>query len=384
VKILVLIYEYPPIGGGGGPACEGLCVALAEAGHEVTVITSKMKGLQSHEIRSGVEIYRVPCVRRSHLQTAAWELLSWMPTATRKANELLRSQPFDLVHAHFLVPCGAVARRVTRRSGVPYVLTAHGSDVPGYNRERLKVLHRILRPAWLRIVEDSAAVTTPSRFLAGLIQDAQPNAVPIVIPNAIEVSRSAPRSREKRILVVSRILERKGVQHVISAMPSLSSEWELVIAGDGPYLPTLREQASKLETRVRFLGMVPRELLPQLYQSSEIFVLPSARENFPMVLLEAMAGGCAIVTTRGSGCEEVVGDAARLVDTDDPAQLRVALDGLIVNEFERRALGERARRRVDQFAAPAVAQRVEELFREVLRGSTGQRNAAETQQRGRA
>jgi glycosyltransferase involved in cell wall biosynthesis len=369
VRVLCLCYEYPPIGGGGAPACEGLAKALVAVGHQVVVVTSKMRHLPAREIRDGVEIRRVPCVRRHPHQTAAWELATWLPFATRAARELVSERDFDLIHAHFIVPCGAVARRVSRGTGLPYVLTAHGSDVPGYNPHRLRTLHAILRPYWRTILEGARAVTAPSRFLAGLIRESS-HVEPVLIPNPIDFPRAEPVTRSRRILVVSRLLERKGVQHLIEVAPRLPAGWEVVVAGDGPYLPRLRDQAQRCGGPVRFLGMVPRERLPELYASAEIFALPSSRENFPMVLLEAMAGGCAIVTTRGSGCEEVVADAARLVQPGRSDELLAALAGLIADDAERRRLGERSRQRVVQFSGAIVGQRFARLFKRVLAPST--------------
>ena len=369
MKLLCLCYEYPPIGGGGAPACEGLARALVSAGHEVVVVTSWMQHLAALERRGGVEIHRVRCRRRQAHHTTAFELASWSLSALRKARELVATRELDLIHAHFIVPGGFVARRLSRECGLPYVLTAHGTDVPGYNPHRMRALHVLLRPWWRTIVEDASAVTAPSRFLAELVTRAS-SVEPQVIPNPIDVAidvpidRGSPRGR--RVLVVSRLLERKGIQHLIELSPQLPDGWEVVVAGDGPYLPHLLQQAERIGAPVRFLGMVPRERLPELYSSAEIFVLPSARENFPMVLLEAMANGCAIVTTLGSGCHEVVGAAARLVRPGRSDELLEALIALIEDPAERIRLRERARQRAAQYSAPVVAARFARLCEGVL------------------
>ncbi|HVS63897.1 MAG TPA: glycosyltransferase family 4 protein [Thermoanaerobaculia bacterium] len=365
MNLLCLCYEYPPIGGGGAPACEGLAEALVRQGHQVVVVTSKMKHLPAFERRQGVDIHRVRCLRRRAHHTTAFELATWCVTALRKATELVEEGHFDLIHAHFILPGGVVAHRLSRRSGLRYVLTAHGTDVPGYNAHRMGALHAILRPYWRTVVRGASAVTAPSRFLAELVR--KPSGVePVVIPNPADLQTATPRARHRRVLAVSRLLERKGVQHLIEVTPRLPPDWEVVVAGDGPYLPRLRRQAEQLGARVQFLGMVPREQLPELYASAEIFTLPSSRENFPMVLLEAMANGCAIVTTRGSGCEEVVGDGALLVRPGRPEELLDALTELIDNDVARRRLGDGSRQRVHQFSAPVVAAQFERLYKGII------------------
>ena len=103
--------------------------------------------------------------------------------------------------------------------------------------------------------------------------------------------------------------------------------------------------------------------MTELYERSGIFVLPSESENFPVVLLEAMAAGLAIVTTGGTGCAEVVGDAALLVPPKDVGALREALQRLICNPGLRASLGAAARRRlVDNFGWPVIAQQYVALY----------------------
>ena len=92
-----------------------------------------------------------------------------------------------------------------------------------------------------------------------------------------------------KVLAVARLVERKGIAHLIDALASLGTDAEYVIAGDGPQRAMLEARARALGLSVAFLGQVDRDRLGSLYASSSIFVLPSARENFPMVLLEAMS-----------------------------------------------------------------------------------------------
>ncbi|MGK7866339.1 glycosyltransferase family 4 protein [Falsiroseomonas sp. E2-1-a20] len=365
MRILTLNYEYPPVGGGGATACQALAEALVKAGHEVEVVTSGMAGLPALEVIRGVRIHRFACLRRHRHSSTAAELLTTIWPTWRTALVRHAAQPFDLVHCHFVVPSGIVAWLLRRRTGLPYVLTAHGSDVPGYNPDRFELLHRLIAPAWRRILEGAAAVTSPSDFLARLIaRHGGPTAV--VIPNPLDIPPAPVVERHDRILVVSRLVARKGVQHLIEAFPDLPPGWELVIAGDGPHLPALRALARDRGVPARFLGLVAREELPALYASARLFVLPSLQENFPMVLLEAMQAGCAVVTTRTEGCLEVVGDAAALVEPASAASLRQVLTPLMQDEAAMRELGQRGRARAASFTAPEVVRAFIQLFEHCL------------------
>ena len=133
-----------------------------------------------------------------------------------------------------ILPSGLIAWALSRRFGVPYVITAHGSDVPGYNPDRFRLLHRLLRPVWLRILRGAALATSPSRFLARLMYH-EGCRVPIaIVANGHWPQQRFGETRRNRILVVARMFPRKGVQYFIDAVSGMGSDWELIIAGDGP------------------------------------------------------------------------------------------------------------------------------------------------------
>jgi glycosyltransferase involved in cell wall biosynthesis len=99
------------------------------------------------------------------------------------------------------------------------------------------------------------------------------------------------------------------------------------------------------------------------YEEARILVFPSIRENFPMVLLEAMDAGCAVITTDAEGCGEVVGRAGIVVRKDDAEQIRTALRGLMADPVRCEQLGQVARARADQFRWPRIAALYRDAFR---------------------
>ena len=113
------------------------------------------------------------------------------------------------------------------------------------------------------------------------------------------------------------MFKRKGIQHFFNAVEGLSLDYEIHIVGDGPYLDELKGMAKVLTTPIIFHGFLKNKSkeFVNLMESSRIFVFPSESENFPVVLLEAMDAGMGIITTKDTGCEEVVGNAALLSAT---------------------------------------------------------------------
>jgi len=361
VRILCMNYEYPPIGGGGGAACRDLAERLVSFGHEVDVVTSGYGDLPREEELGGVRVHRVRCIRGCRHSVTTPEMLTQILPAYRKALQLHRLRPYDINHTHFIVPTGLVSFHLKRETGLPYVLTAHGSDVPGYNPDRFRLMHVLIRPCWRRIVRNSACLVTPSHFLRRLVQERLDTPVEI-IPNGIDFPPPPEGCKKDRILLVTRMFERKGVQFFLEALDGLRTNWEVLIAGDGPYLPTLRNMARGLSGRVEFLGFVRGPRLTELYHSARIFVFPSVQENFPIVLLEAMNAGCAVITTSAMGCAEVVADAGVRVEPRNVGALRGALERLLGDEHEVDRLAHLAQQRVSQFTSESVARRYEELL----------------------
>ncbi len=359
-------YEFPPIGGGGSRVVHGLSRELVRLGHEVDVVTTRFRDQPPQETIGGVNVHRVRCVRlKEHFCTLP-EVATYVWAARAGLRALLTRRSYDINHAHFVFPDGLNAHRAKEMYGLPYLLTAHGTDVPGYNPHRVRVLHHLLSPAWRRVARGAAEFVCPSRSLQLLVAQRDPALRTITIPYGFQVGRyRADRERRKRILVVTRMLRRKGVQYLLQAVRDLPLEHEIHIVGDGPFLPELRRLASGLRTPVRFYGWLDNDSgeLTHLYETSDLFVLPSERENFPVSLMEAMDAGLAIITTRGTGCSEVVGGAALLVEPHDPAGLRAALASLVSDPGLARQRGDEARARLAaEFAWPVVARRYVEIY----------------------
>ncbi|MDH3771150.1 MAG: glycosyltransferase family 4 protein, partial [Nitrospirota bacterium] len=120
---------------------------------------------------------------------------------------------------------------------------------------------------------------------------------------------------------------------------------------------------------VKFWGFLDNQSkeIRELYETSRIFVLPSEAENFPIVLLEAMAAGMAIITTEGTGCAEVVGDAALFIRPRDSESIKDALKRLIVDPEYCSRLGGRARKRLeDHFGWGSITQQYSELYQKIV------------------
>jgi glycosyltransferase involved in cell wall biosynthesis len=367
MKILCIIYEYPPIGGGGANVAHPLAATLVSRGHSVEVVTSGMPGLPSTETIDGVNVHRVRCIRRHRHYTTTAELMTWIWPAYRKALELSRKHQFDVNHTHFALPSGIVSYLLYKKTGLPYVTTIHGSDVPGYNPDRFRIAHNLLRPVWKRVIGNSAKIVSASHFLKKLVQSHIDVPVDVIRNGYSErFGDKFSACKKNRILVVTRMFPRKGVQHFVEALEGLKHDWEIVIAGDGPYLPSLKAQVKRTGLKVKFVGFVQGDTLAELYATSKIFVFPSLQENFPTVLLEAMEAGCAIITTDSDGCAEVVGNAGIATTPERSDQIRNALV-LLMGDEERIAMySARGKERIKRFRWPRISAQYEKVMRHAI------------------
>ncbi|NWG21496.1 MAG: glycosyltransferase family 4 protein [Chloroflexi bacterium] len=365
MRVMMLNYEYPPIGGGASPVTRALCEHLAAAGHDVDVVTMGFRRLPRIEAFGRLRVFRIPALRRSPVRAVTVEMLSYLIAALPPVLALTRYWRYDALHAHFIVPTGVLAAVVRRLSGRPLVITAHGSDVPGYNPDRFQRGHRLIAPAWRVIASSADVIVSPSRYLRDLIQ--RTCDVPVeVIPYGFDAPPPRTGERRRRILFVSRLFPRKGAQYLFEALAGLPRDgWEITVAGDGPMMAQLQEQAHRLGLQVDWRGFIKGPQLEELYATSAIFALPSTCDNFPVVLLEALAGGCAVITTSISGMPEVVGDAGLLTPPRDVPALRAALARLMTDDALRADLSERARAQVAGFAWDGVTRRYLELYQRV-------------------
>lgn len=307
--------------------------------------------LPARETVDGMQVFRVPSLRRRVEICEVHELASYIYSARRFLLKRMANTHYDVNHTHFLLPTGLIARAIKRKFGLPYIVSAHGSDVPGYNPDRFRLLHRATRPALRRVGGDASRITVMSDYLARLIRENiaafSPDHV-LKIPNGIDSRLFHPGEKKKIILSTGRLLRRKGFQHLIRAVSDEDIGYEVHICGDGPMLDELRAAAESSRTSVVLHGWLENhsDIYRELLSSAAIYVLASERENSSIALLEAMSSGCAMISSNTSGCPETLGDAGVLVRPSNSEDLRNAISSLAGDDELRGSLQRRALERV--------------------------------------
>jgi glycosyltransferase involved in cell wall biosynthesis len=389
MKILMLNYEFPPIGGGGGQAHRALLERYAgRPDLDVEVLTSSPKrGLVVERMASNVLIFKIG-IRKRHLHR--WrrrEVLEWLFKAGACYRGMIKKGDYDLVHAFFGFPTGWLCYRTARR--LPYIISLRGSDVPGANA-RLQLEYKILgplvfKPIWRR----ASALVACSEGLKRRALKFRPSSDIQVIPNGVDLERfhptaataevpqiSAPISRFKleanslRLVTVGRLSETKRLPLLIEAVSLLrsqGSEVHLTIAGDGPLESELRQSLSRQDLReaVTLMGHCRTEDMPQLYRQHDVYLSATMQEGMSNAMLEAMASGLPVVTTRCEGVEELISNNGVVVEEPTAASLAEAVRGLIEKPQTRQAMSAAARKKAESLSWDAVAESYLQLYAKV-------------------
>ena len=380
MKILMLNYEFPPIGGGAGNA--NLCLLKEYAGNsELTldVLTSGPKpGFFEEKPAENITIYRVG-VHKKHLHF--WrkvEVIEWLVKAGSHYRRLVRQRDYDLAHAFFGFPTGYLCLRTARR--LPYIISLRGSDVPG-EHARLKIDYRILGPVFKRIWRRASALVACSEGLRQRALRFLPDVSIDVIPNGVDLERfyhaeAGARQEMLRLLTVGRLSVTKRVDMLIDAVEILYKEGvkaHLTIVGSGALEQQLRHSISQkgLGEVIKMTGRVGAEEMPRLYRQGDILVSATMQEGMSNAMLEAMASGLPIVTTRCEGVEELVGDNGIVLGEAGGEVIAEAVKKIAHDREGYRRMSEAARNRANSFMWSSVADRYIRRYRQIVQNKQG-------------
>lgn len=292
---------------------------------------------------------------------------------------------YDVLHGHWVIPSGVTVAWASKQIKRPLVISLHGSDV------FFALKQPLLRFAAKRALDAASAVTacSPSLYDGALALNVNPQKVHL-LPYGVYAEKFQAGERERTqareslgiapdqlvISFVGRLVEKKGVEYLIKALPLVTSQIPrclCLIGGAGPESVRLSALAETcgVKDSVRFLGNLEWNQVASLLSATDIFVAPSIHDSegnadgLPNTILEAMASGCSIVATNLPGISVAIADGVHglLVSERNHEELGRAIVQLGKDPSLRTTLGANARRRaVQTFSWDAVAHKLTEFY----------------------
>jgi len=314
MRILVLSHEYPPVGGGGGRVAQDICTGLARRGHELIVLTAQCDDLPGEEMLDGVRLVRIQSGRRQPFRADMRAMIGYVWAGFWQGQRLIRRWQPDVVHVHFAVPAGVVAWALSVVTGVPYVLTAHLGDVPGGVPEKTGKWFRWIKPFTPPIWRRAAKVAAVSAFTRDLALVHYPVDIEVV-PNGVDMQELDPGeivvNDSPKVVFAGRFMPQKNPLQIVEALAAVADlPWHCVMMGDGPLRGDVEQAIAQhgLEERFTLPGWVTPEEVIDCYRKSDIFFMPSLSEGLPVVGVQSMSMGLALVLGAAGGNVELIED----------------------------------------------------------------------------
>ena len=371
MRVLVLCHEYPPIGGGGGRVAQDICAGLAARGHDVRLVTAAFGNLPREETQNGVTIHRLKSGRKQDFRAGLGAMAGYLLAGLPFCLKLIRAWKPDVIHVHFAVPAGVLGLVLKWLTGVPYVVTAHLGDVPGGVPEKTGKWFKVIYPFTPPIWRGAAAVCAVSSFTAQLAETAYPGVAPIVIPNGADTAEYDPGelhvNNPPRIAFAGRFVPQKNPMGMLYALDMVKDlPWTCVMAGDGALKPEVEALAERLglKDRITFPGWLTPAGVKDWFAKSDILFLPSLSEGLPVVGVQGMAMGLALLLSRAGGNPDLV-DAPRngyLFEPDDAAGFAGALRGWLTQPEELLAARHASREMAETFSLENIVAKYEEVL----------------------
>lgn len=376
MRILVISYEFPPIGGGGGRAAYDICRYLAAHGYEITVLTAWMNGLPRDEIQDGVRLVRIPSMRAEAFRAPFSTMLSFVLAGLWAGLHLIITSRPDIIHVHFAVPSGAIAWMLSMLTGIPYVLTAHLGDVPGGVPEKTDRWFRWLLPFTYPIWRRAKKIIAVSEYTRQLALKHYPVDID-VIANGADVQHLMPLgiriNEPPRLVFAGRFVPQKNPIAIVKILSQLKDlEWHCAMLGDGPLSVQVKLEIEKagLEKHFELPGWVTPDDVLDWFSKSDILFMPSLSEGLPIVGVQALAKGLVLVVSKIGGFMDLVDDGANgfLIDLNDYDSFVRVLRDLLTNRSSLMTCREKSLEKAMVFDLTRVANQYQTTFREALNG----------------
>ncbi len=409
VKVCILTSSFPrDEEDSAGPFVYQLAASLANKGLDIEVLCPHDHGFPRTEYRGKLSITRFPyffptkyqrlCYGYGILPNLKKSLLArcqlpfFIMAEILYCLKMVNKHSFDIIHAHWSLPQGLTGIICSQISKIPCIITLHGSDIHGLRYPGLKWLNA-------KVIKRSDACTANSSETARMAHHISMKDDIAVVPMGVNpcflsaahggnAHQTGAKAEEKRILYAGRLIDLKGIDYLIRALPAVLKQFpetQLLVVGSGPMKDDLVNLSNSLNLaeRVAYIDAVSQEELLDYYTSADLFVLPSIvnakgeTEGLGVVLLEAMACGLPVVGSAVGGIPDIItdGETGLLARQKEPDSLAEKITKILSDSPLRRKLVENGYRVVQKkFSWDKISEKFIEIYQEVLsRSGRGRR-----------
>lgn len=340
MRILLINYEYPPFGGGGGVFSQLLTEEWRGQGHGVDVVTSSLRGKRG--------------------KASLFSLLIFPLLGFGKGLKLCLKNKYDVINTHFAIPTGPVGFLLGKLFKIKNVLSIHGADI--YDPTRKIHNNFLLRPVIKFILNHADLIIAQSKNTReNAIRYYQPKKRIEIIPLGIKIPLLPKKQPSKIFTIISigRLVKRKSFEYLVRAIPS---DIKLQIIGTGPE----KENLLKLNPRVEILENILEKEKWQHLVNADLFVLSSLHEGFSLACLEAMAAGLPIIATNiGGQTDFLTEENAILIEPKNIQTLKMAITKIKNNQELKNKLSKNNLEKIKQFNIAKIANVYLEVFKQI-------------------
>lgn len=374
INVLMLNYEFPPIGGGAANAHYCILKEFAKIPSLIVdVLTSaSAPGFVEERFAENITVHKVGLHKKDLHYWRKSEVIEWLIKAKGPYRRLIKKNNYDLVHAFFGFPSGYLCYKTRKR--LPYIISLRGSDVPGQN-QRLQFEYKLLAPLFKKIWSNASAIAACSEGLRQRALKFFPDVRISSIPNGVDLASFKSGSRRGiakplRLITVGRLSPTKRMELLIESIKLLRErgiDVQLKVVGGGSLEQKLRQMVSQqgLDSTIEFTGRVDAGQMPRLYQESDIYVSATMQEGMSNAMLEAMACGLPIVTTQCEGLDELISDNGIIVKDANADKIAQSVQKLVADTSIYEKMCAAAVRKTEKFRWDIVATKYRELYGEI-------------------
>lgn len=358
MKILIPAMHYYPVVGGIETWTRHIAENVAKKA-DVFVVTGRVKNQPNKEASGNLHIFRASLFTLSDLsRSPKIYTISLLPLIFLKSLFLMRQNKIDVLHCQgflssFLGFCLSCIFRV------PYIVTVQRLEKRGNPFKNF-----IYRKAAFCIASSSAVKKNFEDIGVKRIE---------VVPNGVDLTKYENLSKEPHekftVITVARLEKVKGMEYLIGAFAQIKGG-SLMIIGDGSERKRLEDLVKNLDAagQVRFCGEMPNAEIPAYLAKADCFVLPSLKEGFGIVVLEAMAAGLPVVASKIGGILDLVEDqkTGLLVEPGNSNQIRAAIIKIKDNPDFAKTLAENAKKKLVKYNWQNIADKVYNIYQKVI------------------